>query len=333
MTAATDVGDTGGEAAADSAAANGAASKTGILQRVKGAVIRTEKEFAFVKGLAVVSLAGTLIGGYFQYLSSYQDKVSAQAKDDMAAATAAFVDTSTALSTAITLQGMLFYDFIRANKLNASSDGNALTNKEAQQLYKSYNDAAAALGENINLIARKTEIYIDWASNVDRDPAAQTAFGTDPISTSMLGAVDFDCDSDMPNFDADKHVITKKKGKTHLDVDWYSAKHHVLTIAYCFHVTHQVSMELIRQWASQSTFDPNAIAAFFDKGAADRLQDRLDSEVVRLNDFMSRAMNEIEHIRIKYRPNGLQCSLPGVREAVGLFSNRCTPLRFSIGAM
>lgn len=328
MAAMTDVGDVSDPSTPESAPA-----KAGLWHWAKGAVVRTEKEFAFVKGLAVVSLAGTLIGGYFQYLSSYQDKVSAQAKDDMSAATAAFIDTSTALSTAITLQGMLFYDFLHAEKLKSSGDSNALATKDAQQLYKIYDDSAASLGENINLIARKMEIYIDWASNVDRDPAAQTSFGTDPISTSMLGAVNFDCDSDMPNFAPDKHVISKKNGPAQLNVDWYSAKHHVLTIAYCFHVTHQVSMELVRQWASQSTLDPNAMTAFFANGSADRLQDRLDSEVVRLNDFMSRAMNEIEHIRIKYRPNGLQCSLPGVRETIGLFSNRCTPLRFSIGAM
>lgn len=324
MTAATDGDDVSEQSAPETAPA-----KAGLWQKVKGAVVRTEKEYVFVKGLAVVSLAGTLIGGYFQYLSSYQDKVSAQAKDDMSAATAAFIDTSTALSTAITLQGMLFYDFLRASKLKASGDGNALATKDAQQLYKSYDDAAAALGENINLIARKMEIYIDWASDLDRDPAAQTTFGTDPISTSMLGAVDFDCDSDMPNFDPANHAITRKKGRTRLSIDWYSAKHHVLTIAYCFHVTHQVSMELVRQWASQSTLDPAAMTAFFANGSADRLQTRLDSEVVRLNAFMSRAMNEIEHIRVKYRPNGLYCSLPGVREAVGLFSNRCTPLRLA----
>jgi hypothetical protein len=322
--AATDDSDVSDESTPDSAPA-----KAGLWHKVKGAVARTENEFAFVKGLAVVSLAGTLIGGYFQYLSSYQDKVSAQAKDDMSAATATFVDTSTALSTAITLQGMLFYDFLRAERLKASGDGNALATKNAQQLYKSYDDAAASLGENINLIARKMEIYIDWASNVDRDPATQASFGTDPISTSMLGAVDFDCDSDMPNFAPDKHAITKKNGTAQLNVDWYSAKHHVLTIAYCFHVTHQVSMELVRQWASQSTLDPNAITVFFANGSADRMQSRLDSEVVRLNAFMSRAMNEIERIRVKYRPNGLYCSLPGVREAVSLFSNRCTPLHFA----
>ena len=322
--AAIDVGD-----ASDQSVPDRAPAATGLWQKVKGAVVRTEKEIVFVKGLAVVSVVGTLIGGYFQYLSSYQDKVSAQAKDDMTAATAAFTETSATLSTAITLQAMLFYDFIHAAKLNVGGDGNAMTRRDAQQLSKPYEDAAAALSENINLIARKMEIYIDWASNVDRDPAAQTTFGTDPISTSMLGAVDFDCDTDMPNFDANAHVVSKKKGAKQLDVDWYSAKHHVFTIAYCFHVTHQVSMELVRQWASQSTFDPDAVIAFFAKGRADQLQARLDSEVVRLNDFMSRAMNEIERIRVKDRPNGFYCSVPGVREAVGLFSNRCTPVRFA----
>jgi hypothetical protein len=313
----------------DATASSRIPAKPGLWQRVKGAVARTEKEFAFVKGLAIVSLVGTCIGAYFQYLSAYQDKVSAQAKDDMAAATNAFTETSNALSTAITLQDLLFYDFRRAAKLNAGGDANALTSKHAQELYKPYDEAASALRENINLIARKMEIYLDWASDASRDPATNTNIGTDPISTSVLGAFDFDCDRDMPSFRKENSVLRKQKNGRTLDIDWYSTKHHVLTIAYCFNVTQETWMEIVRQWASQSSLDQNDVAQFFSAKTADKLQARLDSEVVRLNAFMSRAMNEIEGIRVKYRPNGFYCNLPGIREGVGLFSNRCTPIHFS----
>ncbi len=43
-------------------------------------------------------------------------------------------------------------------------------------------------------------------------------------------------------------------GKTYT-IDWRSALHHVLTMEYCFDVTH-VGIAGIRQWASQSTIDP-----------------------------------------------------------------------------
>jgi hypothetical protein len=47
---------------------------------------------------------------------------------------------------------------------------------------------------------------------------------------------------------------------------------------------------------------------------------------IRLNAFMSRAMNEIEGIRVRYRPNGFFCSVPGAREIMG---QKCTPVRIA----
>jgi hypothetical protein len=38
-------------------------------------------------------------------------------------------------------------------------------------------------------------------------------------------------------------------------------------------------------------------------------------------------MNEIERIRVKYRPGGFACHIPIVREAIGLVSEKCTPVR------
>ena len=40
-----------------------------------------------VKGLSLVTVLSSLAVGYLQYLNAYQDKVSSQAKEDMAAAT------------------------------------------------------------------------------------------------------------------------------------------------------------------------------------------------------------------------------------------------------
>jgi hypothetical protein len=133
----------------------------------------------------------------------------------------------------------------------------------------------------------------------------------------------------MPTFDKKNHIIHKTKDNKTLDIDWYSAKHHVFTIAYCFDVTQKTWMEIVRQWASKSSLDQNQITAFFlpdGSSTADKLHERLDKEVVRLNRYMSRAMSEIELIRVKYRPNGFLCSVPGVGQLLGLF-NRCAPVR------
>lgn len=311
----------------DMSAPSGNSAKPGFWQRLKRIIIRTDRELTFLKGLGIVSVLGTLIAGYFQYLSAYHDKVSEVAKEDMQAATAAFSEASSVLSTAIILQDQLFYDFVRATKLNAAGDANALMSKNAHDLYKPYEDASDALREGINLIARKMELYIDWPSDPAHDPANDTTLGVDPISTSFLGAVDFDCDRDMPKFNKNDHQIQKEKNGKKLTVDWYSAKHHVFTIAYCFGVTQKTWMETVRQWASQSSLDQTDIANFLSHDPEGKLQDRLDREVVRLNAFMSRAMNEIELIRVKYRPRGFYCHVPLLREMIGIFSERCTPIR------
>jgi hypothetical protein len=306
---------------------DGAPSPRGFWQSAKRFVLRTDAEVSYFKGLTFVGLLSTLVVAYFQYLSAYHNKVSAMAKEDMTAATDTFTRTSNALSTAIILEDQLYLSFKRAAELNASGDGNALTSKRAHDLYTAYEAAATALRENVNLLARKAEIYLDWASDPSHDPANTIdTLGADPISTSLLGTFGFDCDDDMPSFDKNNHVTIKttKDGKE-LKIDWFSAKHHVLTIAYCFDVTQKTWMEIVRQWASQSTFDPDQVAKFASSKTADQLQERLDHEVVRLNDFMIRGMSEIEQIRVKYRPNGFVCSVPGVGQLLTLFK-RCTPV-------
>jgi len=45
-------------------------------------------KLSLAKGLTAVTLLTGFLGGYFQYLGAYEDKVREQAKTDMAAATA-----------------------------------------------------------------------------------------------------------------------------------------------------------------------------------------------------------------------------------------------------
>src|SRR5579862_9371501 len=233
-----------GRPAIDATAPSKAAAEPGFWSKLKFAIIRIEQDFAVLK-LSILSVVGTLIVGYFQDLSAYQAKVAEQAKEDMAAATDSFKQVSSALSKAVMLQSQLYYDFERAAVLKVGNDKNALTSKNAQDLYKTYEDAAADLNENVNLLARQVEINLDWASDVERDPATQTAFGTDPISTSFLGTVEYDCDLDkyMPKLNPQDHNVTAIADGKSLDIDWYSAKHHVFTIAYCFQTTHKTRSE------------------------------------------------------------------------------------------
>lgn len=278
---------------------------------------------------ASVGVFGTLITAYFQNLSAYEDKVTVLAKDDMAAATQEFKDAATALSAPLSLQERLVFGYAAATEGTVDSDDTAYVTKSVRTINKNYEDAYTALRENINLIAGKMEIYLDWPSDIQRDPAKPGAPTADPINLSVLGAYNFDCDKDedMP-FAKDKTTLSLKdpKGKSRdLTIDWNSAKHHVFTIAYCFEFTHK-QMETVRQWASNSPVDRTAREQFVKQ--IPTLTKRLDNQVVRLNIFMSVAMNEMDRIRVKYRPSGYWCSVPIVREVI--IGQRCMPVRVAM---
>jgi hypothetical protein len=301
----------------------------GPWQSVKNSMKRvfaaTEAEVSYVKGLTLFGVISTLVVAYFQNLSAYHDRVATLAKDDMAAATQTFTEASGSLSAALALQRRLISDFYAAIPGDVYKNDAAYLTKDARAIYKDYTDIYSSLHQNYNLLARKAEIYLDWPSDPKRDPAANASPQIDPINMSFLGAANFDCEKFMPNFEGGKTTIPltdPDTGRTY-SIDWHSALHNVLTIQYCFDVTH-LSIGGILQWASQSSIDPRQWdyvtksdhAELFDKI-------RATNQVLRLNAFVSLAMSEIERIRVKYRPNGFICSLPGVSEALSLF-DRCT---------
>jgi hypothetical protein len=341
----------------------GVAERPGLWTRLGRFFGKTNSVLSYAKGLPVITLVGSLLVGYFQYLGAYQDKVSAQAKDDMSAATTTFTDIANAFSEAQTLQQILFFDSAGALDDNADAGVKALNARDAQGIYPTYQHARTLLRQNSNLLARKAEIYIDWASDFARDPAEARTPSTDPLSQSLLGAYNFDCDdaanfphfetessakgkdasgrtSDVPcQIDTDQgnrdpvrsyvNLCARQNGqivpsKPAITIHWYSAKHQVLTMHYCFQALHARLLP-VREWAAQNDLSAPTKARFM----AEREQTRneLDNQVVRLNAFLSLAMFQMENIRVKYRPVGFACHIPFVTPVVGLFSRYCTPIR------
>jgi hypothetical protein len=316
-----------------------------------------DRQFSIAKGLAIVTLLTSFFGGYFQYLNSYQEKVSTQAKEDMAAATATFTDISSAFAEMQALQQILYSDFTRAVRDKSDASDQALGTKNAQNVSETYEKAWTTLRENIDLLARKAEMYIDWASDVDRDPAGKRNVDDDPLTRSLLRDYDFNC-SDRSNFARFGNVNAKNKpveetsdedfcaagGKQYDDAEitpdkafsricasknaqraariyWYSAKHHVITMHYCFEAAHD-RLEAVRDWASKSDRDKtkeNEILA-----QAGQVGAELDNLARRLHAFTSLALFQMERIRVKYRPVGFVCNVPLVRD---LLSKRCLPIR------
>ena len=90
-----------------------------------------DRQFSVAKGLAIVTLLTSFFGGYFQYLNAYQEKVSTQAKEDMAGATATFTDVSNAFAEMQALQEILYADFTRAVRGKSDASDQALGTKNA----------------------------------------------------------------------------------------------------------------------------------------------------------------------------------------------------------
>jgi hypothetical protein len=339
-----------------------AAPRDSGLTRAGAFFDRLNSVLSYAKGLPVITLIGSLLVGYFQYLSAYQDKVSAQAKEDMTAATSTFSDIANAFSEAQILQQILYFDYAAALADNADGDAQAIQTRSAQATYPPYEHARIALRQNSDLFARKAEIYLDWASDFGRDPADSKTPTTDPLNESLLGTYDFDCDdtSNTPHFkDTDdggnklslapdpplcrydkSEVIFDPPGtyvrlcarengkivpdKPALTLHWFSAKHQLLTMHYCFERLHG-QLLTAREWASQSSLSPEQKARFVAREPD--IHTGLTSQAVRLNAFMSLAMFQIENIRVKYRPAGFVCHIPFMKPLIDTFSNYCTPVR------
>jgi len=312
-----------------------------------------------VKGLSMVTVLSSLAVGYFQYLNAYQDKVGSQAKEDMAAATATFTEISHAFSEGQALQQSLYSAFTRAIREKSDASDKALETRNAQAISERYEKARMALRENIDMLTRKAEVHIDWASNSYRDPADKHNVDDDPLSRQVLRDYAFDC-SDKYNFPAFGNVhledddgparevadneycaIAEKRGvddrtrprdafiricagpqdKFAKRIYWYSAKHHVLTMHYCFEAAHD-RLAAARQWASRSDRD-----AAKEKEIVEREKEinaQLDDLSGRVGAFSSLALFQMEQIRVKYRPVGFLCSVPLVRN---IPSMNCFPIR------
>jgi hypothetical protein len=353
----------GGVMQADSAdnppqGSNREPERSGLWERIK----YWDSQFSVAKGLTIVTLLTGFFGGYFQYLNAYEDKVGADAKEDMTAATSTFEDVSNTFAEAQMLQQIIYFDL--KDVLSDASDAGdkAMTTKNARDVYPDYIKVRTALRQNSGVIARKAEIYVDWASNLQRDPAAQQTLETDPLSEAVLGDYSFECDAPLnfpplkitntpgedhdPNRPADDscaagketddpkkpylhHLCARNNGKIvtnkpGVDINWYSAKHHVLIMHYCFEAAHR-RIETARVWASNNDLSEQRKSEFL--AGEKQAETDLNNQVIRLNAFMGLAMSQLERIRVKYRPVGFFCHVPLVRDAIGLFSKRCTPIR------
>ena len=318
----------------------------------------TYRGLGFFKELSFVTLLSSAIVGYFQYLNAYQEKVSSQAKEDLKSVSEIFGEISGSFSNVLAQQQILYSDFAKSFRTKSGVGAQALASKNALEISKAYEKARTELHEKIDVLARKAELQIDRASDADREPAAKRNVEDDPMSLTLLRSYRFNC-SDSVNFphfgnvyaapgkpttdipdekfcaserkqgvddsttppDAFIRICPANRNGVAHRIYWFSAKHHVLTMHYCFEAMH-ARLEPVRQWASQSDRDTAGESEIV--AQTDEITAALDGLAQRLNSFNSLALFQMERMRVKYRPAGFECSIPGVRN---LYARSCLPLQ------
>ncbi|MGV7215469.1 hypothetical protein [Bradyrhizobium sp. UFLA05-112] len=315
-----------------------------------------DSRLSVTKGLTIVTLLTGFFGGYFQYLNSYEEKVGEQAKADMAAATSTFIEISNAFAEVQMLQESILADYAEARTAKADSAVVQVDAKAASDLASDYSKARTALRQNGLVFARKAEIYIDWPSDLSRDPAAPRALDQDPLTDTLLTEYNFDCDAEanLPHFkgaifDGSDHGPpneelctdpTANGPKTYVDlcarlpgsgavdplrkvvnINWWSAKHHVLIMHHCF--------EALRGRPG-AAIDMNQSGKPALSKQQEDYKERLNTQARRIDAYMTLTMAQLERIRVKYRPSGFLCHVPLARDVIGLFSDQCTPIRTAV---
>jgi hypothetical protein len=335
--------------------------KRGIWKRIWG----FDSWVHSAASLSIVTVIAGWFGTYIQYLNAYEQKVGATAQADMAAATATFLEISNVYAEAQTEQQLIYFNFRDASKQDGPAGDKEMATKAAQAAYPDYTKARNALRQNSNGYFRKAELYIDWASNLQRDAADTKAIDGDPLNASALGVYDFDCDAraNFPHYayKNDKADVTAdddkiKQGlcadpsqkqkqisyKSDTVLCIYDAEKKAIdhTRPALFINWHSAKHHLlVMQYCFEHAHREIATAriwassnAVTDQERTDFLADSaghqasLDHEVERLDSFMSLVMSQLERIRVKYRPSSFYCSLPLISYAI---SDRCNPVRIA----
>jgi len=327
-------------------------------------------EHVTVKAISALTFMVGIFSAYFQFLSAYQDQVREQARMDMAAATAEFVEISNAYAEAQTLQRRIYSDYLGSISDKSDPGDQRMLTNAGHATFQHYIKSRIVLLQNSDVFARKAQIYIDWPSNRRHDAANTKAMDGDPLTESLLGDYNFECDapanlprdvllkpahgagapskadvsSDVSDDDicvaanAPKETVSGSDtlicaidGEGRVDhtkpsiaINWLSAKHHLLVMHHCFEAAH-AQIATARIWASDNDVSDRRKADFLANAA--KYHASLDDQAMRLDTFMNLVMSELDRIEVKYRPSGPFCHVPLLREIIGIFSSRCTPLR------
>ncbi|MBX9646125.1 MAG: hypothetical protein K2X57_03595 [Xanthobacteraceae bacterium] len=289
-------------------------------------------------GLPIVTILGGLVASYIQYSIAYQEKIASRGAEELKAASETFNDISKKFAEAQTLQQMLLSDFSTAIDSNADSSEHTLAAKHARSIFPTYEKVSNALLGAADVMAYDAERYIDWASDLASGSENKRPY-SDPITHGNLRFSDFDCEYHVPYFSGPSasgtntclsgntdqardppspvaRICPRKKSNdaSPILIDWYSEKHEVITMHYCFQALHDRLMK-VRFWASQEETSSEAKAAF--QAEREQMQSAIDHQSLRLTAFMSLGLFRIDSIQLRYRPISFECQIPFFKPSHG----------------
>src|ERR1700761_1045894 len=114
------------------------AVEAGLWRGVKRLTGGAWNDFTFVANAAFIGALGTVIVGFLQYFSAYQDKVATLAKEDLAVATTALTEALNTVSLPLTLQERLVFAYLAADDDKVRPDERAYAASSARGLVKNY---------------------------------------------------------------------------------------------------------------------------------------------------------------------------------------------------
>jgi hypothetical protein len=143
-----------------------------------------------------------------------------------------------------------------------------------------------SMRKNIDILAAKALMYIDWPSAATSVPRSME------FNLMALTAYQPDCDKAVPSE----------------NLNWRSAQHRALAINYCFERLHY-QLAVPRKWASGAGFRPDEATRFLKQTTA---REALDRQLDRVRGFMRLGVLRIEEIRLRYRTDSFSCHLLGL---------------------
>jgi hypothetical protein len=260
-------------------------------------LVGLRQSFRWVANLSFLGLIGTFVAAYMQYNAWRDEKNITRYREELSSAMAVFSEIAGPLSSMINLQEILFYGYKNALGHYGEIDNKTkiYLTRNANKAHEDYTQTRTALRKNVDVLAGKAELFIDWPIQPDYWRAEESHEEFMASERDLLRNAKFDCKQHMPD---------PKKSKLPLatmTIDWNRAKHHVGTSYYCLEELHNLLLP-VRVWA-EAGIPPDSEQKIDIPREAD-IKEGFVLLVKRLNEFISLSSRNIETIRLRDRTKG-----------------------------